>query len=138
MATIQLINISKKAISKKMKFHLHYKQRELERYLKGSLQYWNILPVLEKMMRTICASQRTKSSWVFLIRSILRLENVTCLVVVFWILLISIFPRPISKAASSSLYPFLFTSWRKKDKYKRKLYIPFYFSCYVMTLKLNR
>lgn len=63
--------------------------------LKESVQYCHILPVLEKMMRPIWASQSTESSWVFFKSPARRFEKVTCLVVGFSILLIAIFPRPI-------------------------------------------
>lgn len=65
-------------------------------HLKGSVHHCHIFPVLEKMMIPICASQSTESSFVFFMRPPLLLEKVTCLVVVFSILFISIFPRPIS------------------------------------------
>jgi hypothetical protein len=61
----------------------------------------NSFPVLEKMMSATSASHSTASSCAFFNRPPRRLENVTCLLVGFSILLISIFPRPISSSSSS-------------------------------------
>ena len=53
-------------------------------------------PVLEKTMRPTSASQRMASSLAFLNSPLRRFEKVTCRLVALSILLISIFPLPIS------------------------------------------
>lgn len=93
-------------------------------HLKDSVHHCHIFPVLEKMMIPICASQSTESSFVFLMRPPLLLEKVTCLVVVFSILFISIFPRPMSQFPSTlsfSLNPY--THYHTKIQVKENLYI---------------
>lgn len=74
--------------------------------LEEALEYSKSLPVLEKIMSPSSASQRTDNSWTFLSRPPLRLEKVTCLLVVFSILLISIFPRPMLPICLIQLYTF--------------------------------
>jgi len=72
-------------------------------YLVESEQYWESFPVLEKMMRPIWASDSIDNSRVFFNNPVLLFENVTCLVVLFSIFLISILARPISEQNSSFL-----------------------------------
>lgn len=62
-------------------------------------------PVLEKIMRATSASQRTDSSCAFFSNPTRRFEKVTCLLVAFSILLISIFPLPISPFSSTHPNP---------------------------------
>lgn len=59
------------------------------------LEYSKSLPVLEKMITATSASQRTASSFDFLSKPARLFENVTCLLLAFSILLISILPLPI-------------------------------------------
>jgi hypothetical protein len=58
-------------------------------------------PMLEKMMNATSTSHNTVSLCAFFNRASWRLENVTCQLVGFSVLLISIFPRPISSSSSS-------------------------------------
>lgn len=56
------------------------------------------LPVEEKTIRPISASQRVESSWAFLINPLLLFEKVTCLAVILsifliWILCLTISPK---------------------------------------------
>lgn len=71
-------------------------------YLSGGVQYSVSLPLLEKTISPICASQSTESSWVFFINPDRRFENVTCLLVLFSILFTSIFPLPIITSSLST------------------------------------
>lgn len=54
------------------------------------LEYLKSLPVAEKTIRAISASQRVESSWAFLKSPLLLFENVTCRAAVLAIFLISI------------------------------------------------
>jgi len=67
------------------------------------------LPVFEKTITATSASQRMASSWAFLSNPALLFENVTCLLFVFSIFLISIFPLPI-----------IIFSWKHKDPIDQK------------------
>lgn len=59
------------------------------------LEYSYNLPVLETMIRPTSASHKIPNSFAFFKSPFLRLEKVTCLLVVLSILLITIFPLPI-------------------------------------------
>ncbi len=73
----------------------------------------NNFPMLEKMMSATSASHNTTSSCAFFNRPLQRLENVTCLLVGFSILLISIFPHPISSSCEAD--PWSPSSFNKRQ-----------------------
>jgi len=68
---------------------------EMEKKQNLLLAYSYSRPRFEKTIRATSASQSTDNSYAFLSKPFLRLQKVTCRLVVFSILLISIFPLPV-------------------------------------------
>jgi len=101
-------------------------ERSPYNYVVEGLMYSCIFPEAPKMIRETWASQRTLISFAFLRIPFFLLEYVTCLLLEFSILLISILPLPISHKLSQpfsslfSLYPFCFLITAVNEEVGRK------------------
>lgn len=89
-----MYNQSKQACNQS---HKKFKKTQKHIHTYPELENSKSFPVLEKMITATSASQRIESSWAFLRSPFRLLENVTCLLFAFSILLISILPLPISQ-----------------------------------------